>query len=37
MVRVGGLSNVKAIFTDGPLEEKWRQLVESSGTELFIA
>ncbi len=37
MVRVGDLSEVKAIFTNGPLEDKWHKIVENSGASLFVA
>ncbi len=37
MVRVGQLSDLNALFTNGPLEPRWEKLIQESGVELFIA
>lgn len=37
MVRVGHLSDLNALFTSGPLESKWEEMIREAGVELFIA
>ena len=37
MVRVAHLKDITAIFTNGPLEQKWADLFPEAGTEIFLA
>lgn len=37
MVRVAHLSDIAAIFSNGPLSPPWTQLVQEAGTELYLA
>ncbi len=37
MVRVAHLSDINALFTNGPLAPHWENLLHEAGVELFIA
>ncbi|MEG6549271.1 DeoR family transcriptional regulator [Desulfocurvibacter africanus] len=37
MVRVGHLSELTAIFTNAPLPDRWKKLVQEAGVELYLA
>lgn len=37
MVRVAHLSDLAAIFSNGPLEAQWAELISEAGTELYLA
>ena len=36
MVRVAHLSDINALFTDGPIDKKWADLIHEHGVELFM-
>ena len=36
MVRVAHLSDINALFTDGPVDKKWADLIHEHGVELFM-
>ncbi|MFR7887229.1 MAG: hypothetical protein ACLU4B_01830 [Bilophila wadsworthia] len=35
-VRVAHLSDINALFTDGPIDKKWADLIHEHGVELFM-
>ena len=36
MVRVAHLSDINALFTDGPIDKNWADLIHEHGVELFM-
>lgn len=37
MVRVGHISQVEAVFSNNPLHPRWKELIETSDTRLYLA
>ena len=37
MVSVGHVDQLEAVFTNAPLQERWKSMIKNAGTQLYLA